>query len=130
MAIREDQHQMTLIRWKQQPSIMAQWPELALLYHVPNERICDPRYGKKLRLMGVRRGVPDLCLPVARGRYHGLYIEMKSEDGDTTSDQEWWGEKLQAQGYAWKVCHGYEPAIEVLKWYMSLPAGGPHEQTG
>lgn len=105
------------------------WPELKLLYHIPNERKCDPRQGKKLRLMGVRRGVPDLCLPVPRGGYHGLWIEMKTETGRATDDQKWWGERLTAQGYAWEVCHGWESATRVLEWYMSLSAGDADERT-
>lgn len=129
MTYSEDQHQINVIKWTQQPAVRERWPDLKLLYHIPNERKCDPRQGKKLRLMGVRRGVPDLCLPVARGTYHGLYIEMKTESGRTTGDQDWWGERLTAQGYAWEVCHGWESAVRVLEWYMSLPAGGADERT-
>ena len=75
---------------------------------------------KHLKQQGVKSGVPDLCLPVPRGRYHGLYIEMKTESGHTTAVQEWWGERLQAQGYAWRVCHGWQAAVALLKWYLQL----------
>lgn len=129
MTYSEDQHQINVIKWKQQPSIMAKWPELGLLFHIPNERRCTARQGKHLQLMGVRRGVPDLCLPVARGTYHGLYIEVKTESGRTTGDQDWWGERLLGQGYMWEVCHGWESAVRVLEWYMSLPTGDTDERT-
>ena len=92
--------------------------------YIKKMRTRDPVEAKHLKQQGVKAGVPDLCLPVPRGRYHGLYIEMKTEDGHTSSDQEWWGEKLSAQGYAWKVCHGWEAATAVLAWYLNLPAGG------
>ena len=98
----EAQHQAYVIKWSQQPSIRRQWPELALLHHIPNG------------------GTRDLCLPVPRGRYHGLYIEMKTESGHTTAVQEWWGEHLQAQGYAWRVCHGWQAAVALLEWYLQL----------
>ena len=75
---------------------------------------------KHLKQQGVKSGVPDLCLPVPRGRYHGLYIEMKTESGHTTAVQEWWGERLQAQGYAWRVCHGWQAAVALLEWYLQL----------
>ena len=123
----ENQHQMAVFKWSQQARIRQKWPELKLLFHIPNERNCTPKQGKLFQLMGVRRGVPDLFLPVPRGRYHGLWIEMKAEDGDTTGDQEWWGEQLMAQGYAWEVCHGWESAARVLEWYMSLSDGTAHE---
>lgn len=95
----EAQHQAYVIKWSQQPSIRRQWPELALLHHIPNGGTRDPVEAKHLKQQGVKSGVPDLCLPVPRGRYHGLYIEMKTESGHTTAVQEWWGERLQAQGY-------------------------------
>ena len=124
----EDQHQMNLIKWTQQPHIREKWPELKLLYHVANERQCDPRMGKKLRLMGVRRGVPDLCLPVARGVYHGLYIEMKAESGSLTEEQKWWRDQLIKQKFFWSLCRGWESAAQILEWYMSLPAGDADER--
>lgn len=120
----ENQHQMAVIKWSQQASIRQKWPELKLLFHIPNERKCTPLQGKNLQRMGVKRGVPDLCLPVPRGRYHGLYIEMKTETGRVSDDQEWWGEQLSAEGYFWEVCHGWESAARVLEWYLSLSAGG------
>ena len=120
----ELQHQQMVIKWTQQPKIRQKWPELKLLHHIPNERYCTPAQGTQLKLAGVRKGVPDLCLPVPHGRYHGLYIEMKREDGTPTEDQKWWGEKLQSYGYAWAVCHGYEEAIGALRWYLEMPAAG------
>lgn len=122
----ENQHQMAVIKWKQQASVMSKWPELGLLFHIPNERRCTPQQGRLLKAMGVRSGVPDLFLPVARGGYHGLWIEMKTEDGTATPEQNWWGDRLLAQGYFWEVCHGWESAVRVLEWYLSLPKGDQH----
>ena len=116
----EDQHQAAVIEWSQQPAVRRRWPELKLLFHIPNERKCTPQQGRRLKLMGVKAGVPDLCLPAARGRYHGLYIEMKAEGGRTTPEQDWWGGQMLAQGYMWEVCHGWESAVGVLEWYLNL----------
>lgn len=118
----ENQHQMALIKWGQQASIRSKWPGLKLLFHIPNERHCTPQQGRMLKLMGVRPGVPDLFLPVPRGSYHGLWIEMKTLDGKPTGDQKWWGSQLRDQGYAWATCNGWERAVNVLEWYLSLPA--------
>ena len=52
-----------------------------------------------LKTMGVKKGVPDLCLPVPRGTCHGLYIEMKALDGKPEADQLWWEEQLKHNGY-------------------------------
>ena len=121
----EAQHQAAVIKWSQQPHIRARYPELALLFHIPNGGTRDAVEGKHLKQQGVKKGVPDLCLPVPKGIYHALYIEMKTEKGRTTSDQEWWGNSLLLQGNMWEVCHGWESAVQVLEWYLNLTEGAP-----
>lgn len=116
----EAQHQAAVFKWSRQPAIRRQWPELALLHHIPNGGSRDPVEAKHLQQQGLKPGVPDLCLPVARGRYHGLYIEMKTDEGKASLEQKWWGEHLLAQGYMWEVCHGWQAAVAVLEWYLSL----------
>ena len=53
------------------------YPELALLYAIPNGGNRNIVTATKLKAEGVKAGVPDLCLPVPRGGYHGMYLEMK-----------------------------------------------------
>ena len=72
----EQQEQITLIKWTQQPSVRQLYPELKFLFHVPNER-ADKIQTATLKKMGVKPGVPDLILPLPSGNYHGLFIEMK-----------------------------------------------------
>ena len=116
----ESKHQNAVIRWSQQPEIRSRWPELKLLYHIKNETTEGAKQVGIDRAMGVKKGVPDLHLPVARGQYHGLYIEMKAEKGRTNMEQEWWGHQLLEQGYMWEVCHGWQSAVRVLEWYLGL----------
>lgn len=80
---REAEEQEALFVWAEYQS--AAHTELKLLYHIPNEGKRSVSYGAALRRQGMKRGVPDLCLPVARGRYHGLYIEMKAGRNKPTS---------------------------------------------
>lgn len=115
----EQQEQINLIKWTQQPSIRGVYPELALLFHVPNER-SDKVQAAILKKMGVKRGVPDLFLPIPSGEYHGLFIEMKAVNGRPSDDQIWWSEHLKANGYACSVCYGWKQAAEILTWYLSL----------
>lgn len=121
----EAQHQANVFKWSRQPSVRREWPELALLHHIPNGGKRDAIEARHLKAQGVKAGVPDLCLPAARGQYHGLYIEMKTEKGSTSNAQDWWGEHLLAQGYFWEVCHGWENAVRVLEWYLSLKEETP-----
>ncbi len=114
----EAQHQMNVIRWSE---IMRDvYPELKLLHHIPNGGTRDAIEGKHLKEQGLKAGVPDLCLPVPRSEYHGMYIEMKTESGKTSPEQDWWIEQLKYQGFYVAVCHGWRSAIKIIEWYMKL----------
>lgn len=116
----EAQEQACVIKWSQQPEIRSQWPELSLLFHIPNGGRRDSVEGKHLKQQGVKQGVPDLCLPVPSGQYHGLFIEMKTDKGRASKAQKWWIEKLNAAGYFAQVCHCWEAAVDTLTWYLEL----------
>ena len=116
----ESKHQRAVLKWSLQPSVLEKWPELKLLFHIKNEERSGAREVAIDKAMGVKKGVPDLCLPVPRGCYHGLYIEMKNETGRPTREQSWWGVELSGQGYYWEVCKGWESAVRVIEWYMTL----------
>ena len=70
----EATEQERLISWAQRQ--YNKYPELKLLYHVPNGGSRNTLEAANLKRQGVKAGVPDLCLPVARQGHHGLYIEM------------------------------------------------------
>lgn len=109
------------MKWAMQPSIRDRWPELALLHHIKNETTGGAAEVAADKAMGVKKGVPDLCLPAARNGYHGLYIEMKTPSGRASEAQRWWMMELTKQGYRSVVCHGYDAAVAELCWYLSLP---------
>ena len=113
----ESVEQQLLFRWAR--FYVSKYPELALLYHIPNEIKWNAAQGKQRKDIGVKSGVPDLCLPVARGQYHGLYIEMKAERGRVSENQKKWLKRLMEQGYLAKVCYGFDEAIRCIKEYYS-----------
>ena len=117
----ERQHQQAVMKWARQPSIRERWPELALLHHIKNAPTGGAAEVAADKAMGVKKGVPDLCLPVARGGFHGLYIEMKPPSGKASDARRWWMMALTKQGYRAVVCHGYDAAVAELCWYLSLP---------
>ena len=67
----ESEEQQWLFKWAAYES--AARSELKLLYHIPNEGKRSRATGGRLRAEGLKKGVPDVCLPVARGNCHGLY---------------------------------------------------------
>lgn len=114
----ESQEQQIVMRWAELQS--RAHPELQLLFHIPNEGLRHPATGRRMIAEGMKSGVPDLELPVPRGGYHGLFIEMKRQHGGRVSDdQRGWIACLKAQGYRAEVCKGADAAIEVIKEYLS-----------
>ena len=94
-------------------------PEIELLFHIPNGGRRDTAEAANLKRQGVKPGVPDLFLPVARGVYHGLFIELKRRDGGRLSEnQKRWLHLLERQGYAAVVCHGAKEAVVALTTYL------------
>lgn len=116
----EYDHQKYVFKWAEQPSIRERFPDLKLLHHIKNETKGGVEQVKIDKANGVKKGVPDLCLPSAHGKYHGLYIEMKAEKGRLSPEQKWWLAELGKQGFATAVCYGWQQATEVLEWYLNL----------
>ena len=115
----EAAEQIKLFRWVDLVS-KNYYPELRLLYHVPNGGSRNELEAVNLKKQGVRSGVPDLCLPVARGGYHGLYIELKYGKNKPTEKQLEWIEALRDEGYAVSICWGFEAARAELEKYLKL----------
>ena len=77
------------------------------------------------RAQGVKSGVPDLCLPVARGGNHGLYIELKRQRGGRISEEQVrWINGLLKQGYAAAICKGWQEAADVIIDYLRRETEG------
>ena len=112
----EAQHQSTLFKWTQ--AVRGKYPELSLLHHIPNGGKRDKIEAVHLKQQGLKKGVPDMHLPVSRRGYHSLYIELKTETGKTSPEQDWWLEHLRKAGNFCEVCHGWESAKRVLEWYL------------
>lgn len=119
----EHDEQVALIDWaKSQIHI---YPELQLLYSIPNQggsgRGAIIR-GKRMVREGMQKGVPDLCLPVSRGNFLTLYIEMKDvgKKGRLTHEQNLWISLLSEAGHNVQVCHGFDEAMHTIINYLRL----------
>jgi hypothetical protein len=95
----------------------------ALIYHVPNGGHRHKQVAVKLKGQGVKAGVPDLVLPMARGGYFGLYLEFKAtapNDAAVSASQHAWIRRLNDQGYLAIVCRGHFDAMEQIRAYLRL----------
>lgn len=88
---------------------------------IPNGGRRDKIGAVMLRAEGLRKGFPDLILPIPVGDYIGLAIEMKKRDGvpsDVKSHQITWLDFLEQQGWKSIVCFGSDHAIEQIENYL------------
>jgi hypothetical protein len=120
----EHAHQVALFAWA--ALNFPKYPELHLMFAIPNGGERDVRVASNLRAEGVKAGVPDIFLPVSRGGFHGLFIELKrpttqgKKRGNTTKEQDQWMAALYANHYATRVCIGWEQARDTIIQYMEL----------
>lgn len=88
-------------------------PDLRWVYHVANEN--------SHRRPGVKAGVPDLVLPIPRGKFHSLYVELKILGGRLSSTQRAYIDFLKDNGNM--VCVAEErvsDAINAFYLYLTL----------
>lgn len=117
----EGEEQQKLFRWASIASNLLHYEGLELMFHVPNEGKRTRYSGGKMKAGGLKRGVADVCLPVPRGDYHGLFFEMKYDKNKLTEEQERFLKGVKAQGYATWVCYSAEEAIKLITNYYKLP---------
>lgn len=68
---------------------------------------------------GMLAGALDINLPVARGPYHGMRIEMKFGKGRMTDDQKWYAARLVELGWYVVTCWDWEEAREEIIDYLT-----------
>lgn len=113
----EEEEQTMLFSWASMQKHT--YPELELLFHIPNEGKRTAQTGARLKAAGLSSGVPDICLPVTRCGYNALYIELKRQKGGTLSkNQKEWLEKLLKAGNLAVRCNGFDEAKNVLTKYI------------
>jgi hypothetical protein len=95
-------------------------PELEFMYAVPNGGHRHRAVAAKMKAEGQRRGVPDICLPVPRGGYHGFYLEMKIKPNRLSLEQKRYLEFLKSQGYHTDVAWSSEEAIDKIEAYLEM----------
>ena len=119
---KEADEQTALFKWAAFNT--AKYPELNLMYAVPNGGSRNPIEAAHLKAQGVKPGVPDICLPVPSGRFTALYIELKRRKGGKVSEaQRGWIAALNRVGCRAVVCRGWDEARVEIERYL----GGSRE---
>ena len=115
---RNDEHKIQASAIKALAFLETALPELALLHAIPNGGARDEITGAMLKREGVKRGIPDLHLPVARHGFHSLYIEVKTPKGALSKVQREMIEKLQAAGNAVYICRSATDIVQTVRDYL------------
>lgn len=106
-----------------------QFPKIKqALFHPPNggerpsmvdakgRRYCPE--GEKLKRMGVRGGVLDLCLAIPKRGFTGLWIEFKSKNGVWSAEQRAFRTLMQEHRWYVQEITEFEDFVKLIKDYL------------
>lgn len=108
--------QCSIVQWAKLHE--GQYPELEALYAIKNEGLRSLRLGKDFVESGMKKGMPDLCLPVPKGGYGALFIELKSGNGKLSEFQKEVLRTLMRCGNLCLVAKTYERVTQVIVDYL------------
>ena len=116
----EHDKQVALFDWARLYS--REEPRLKWIFAIPNQggRGQDAiRRGRKMVAEGLKKGVPDIFLPVITKEFGGLFIEMKDERGKLSKEQTAYLNGLTREGYLCGVCYSCEQAQSLIMDYLN-----------
>lgn len=100
----------------------ARYPELMLLTaNNPNKGGRKKAAAGLAKAMGLLPDLPDLQLPVMRGPYIGLWVEVKALGEYPNQHQRFMHTLLREQGHCVLVAQGAQETVECVLGYLALP---------
>lgn len=87
-------------------------------FHCPNGEARSPRTGARLKRMGVRPGVPDLCFVLPGGQ--SAFLELKSGSGHLTQAQRQFRDAAADAGAKYAVANNPDGVTTVLREWGAL----------
>jgi len=113
----EYEDQVAVFEWA--AGMEYKWPCLKLLFGSLMGVKLPPKLLNKYQKAGMKKGKPDINLPVPMGGYCGLWIELKRKGGDKPKGkQEETLKNLAIVGNSAHACWGSANAIKVIKQYL------------
>ena len=119
----EHSHQMAFFAWCQQQS--ATYPKLKFAFAIPNGGARDKRTASNLKAEGVKKGVPDVFIPITAHGCHGLWIEFKrpgtetQSEGRLSTEQKEFREFALLENYGHFIAYSYSQAVDCVVRYLS-----------
>lgn len=123
--------QCALFCWCALPETRDRYPDAIKLYST-HQNFTDAVKGARAKQAGIRAGVADIFLPVAMGGFHGLYLELKIDylhpvnlakkrRGVISQAQKDFAGQVEADGFKWVCCDGWQGAVMAIEIYLSFP---------
>lgn len=97
-------------------------------YHIPNGGHRNINVARKLKLMGVKKGMLDLHLDIPHKAkngtfYYGLRVEIKPgkevAKSQVTDEQRATIKVMNENGYFATVCYGFNQIKDTFEWYLA-----------
>lgn len=92
-----------------------------LTFAIPNGGYRTPKAAATMKYEGQKAGVPDIFFPIPRGKYHGFFLEVKTEKGSASKDQQRKLDDYRSMGYCVKVGKGVNECLSFIRAYLKLP---------
>lgn len=115
----ESRIQQTFVHWWGLKHKEFGVPEMCL-FAIGNGGARSPITGAIMKREGVRSGVSDLFLSVPRGKFHGMYIEMKKPGGRLRPEQRDFFAAVGPLDYHTRVAYSVDDAIEFVTGYLRM----------
>jgi hypothetical protein len=112
--------QVSLFKWARNPAVLAKHPCLDLLSCSLNGVRLSKAQAGKAKASGMLAGEFDIKLPVARGEFIGLIIEMKAGKNTLTKEQKWYGTRMADEGHCVLTFWDWEKAKNSIIDYLNL----------
>ena len=119
----EFEMQAALFTWARLPTVQAKYRGIDLLEGSMNGVKLSAAQAGKAKAAGMLKGAHDVTLPVARGGFIGLSIELKAGKNMPTNEQKDYANRLLDEG--WKVLFIWDDwtlAKGEIEAYLALPA--------
>jgi len=99
----------------------SQYPELKLMTGSLAGVNLDIQTARRAKDAGHKAGFPDIHLPVSRGQWFSLYIELKTDEGRASGEQLTIANMLREEGNLVLFIKGSEQAWNTIIKYLSMP---------
>jgi hypothetical protein len=119
---RDEEHTQQVLFMARLDDLATRDPDYALAvrrtHAIPNGGGRTRREAGRLKAEGVRAGVPDIFVAIARAKTHGMYIEMKSSTGRVRPEQRAWLEDCKQLKFVGIVCRSADEAFDAWRDYV------------